>query len=81
MEQTNSSSLKYIKAKEGDRQEISKTNIIMTKETIRIGIDQTVEIEEFHSVIGYNVDDITYINQSRSEIVEMTPEEVTLEVI
>ena len=26
---------------------------------IRIGIDQTVEIEEFHLVVQYNVDEIT----------------------
>ena len=32
---------------------------IMTKETIRIDISQTGEIEEFHLVVEYNVDEIT----------------------
>ena len=30
----------------------------MTKEITRTDIDQTVGIEEFHLVIGYNVDEI-----------------------
>ena len=34
-------------------------NITMTKETIRIDINQTVGIEEFHLAIGYNVEEIT----------------------
>ena len=32
--------------------------VITTKEIIRIDIDQTVGIEEFHLVVGYNVDEI-----------------------
>ena len=51
MEQTKSSSLKYIKAEEGDRQELSMTDVIMIKEIIRIGIDQIVEIEESNLVV------------------------------
>ena len=31
-------------------------NVIMTRETIRIDIDQTVGIEGFHLVVGYNVE-------------------------
>ena len=31
----------------------------MTKEIIRTDIDQTLGIEEFHLVVGHNVDDIT----------------------
>ena len=44
----------------------------MTKETIRIGTDQTVEIveiKEFQLVVGYNVNEITEINQGMTEII------------
>ena len=34
-------------------------SITMAIETIRIDLDQTVGIEEFHLVVGYNVDEIT----------------------
>ena len=40
--------LRYFKAKEEAKQEISLTNVIVAKEIIRIGIDQVVEIGEFH---------------------------------
>ena len=31
----------------------------MTKEIIRTGIDQTVEIEEFHLVVEYSVNELS----------------------
>ena len=34
-------------------------NVVMVREIIRIDIDQTVGIEEFHLVVGYYVDEIT----------------------
>ena len=34
-------------------------SVIMTKEIIRIDMDQTVGIEEFHLVVGYYVGEIT----------------------
>ena len=54
---------------------------IMIKETIRTGIDQITEIEEFHSVVEYNVDKITDIDQGMNSIIGMTLEEETLEVM
>ena len=42
---------------------------------IRIGLDQRVEIEEFHLVVGYNVDEIAEIDQYISKTIEMTLEE------
>ena len=50
------------------------TNVIMNKETIRIGLDQTVDIGEFHLVVGYNVDEITEIDQDMSKTIETTLE-------
>ena len=72
---TNSSSLRYIRVKEGDRQEISIINVIMIKETIRIGIDQIVEIGEF------SMDEITEVDQGMKKIIGTTLEEETLEVV
>ena len=62
MEQTNSSRLKYIKAKEGDRQEISKINVIMIEEIIRIGIDQTGEIEESNLAVEFSMGKTTEVD-------------------
>ena len=36
---------RYIRVKEEDRQEIFMIDIVMTKEVIKIGIDQIVDIE------------------------------------
>ena len=47
MEQIGNSSLRFTKAKEEDRVEISMIHIIMTQEIIKNNIDQIVEIEEF----------------------------------
>ena len=54
---------KYSRAREEDKQYISIKSTITTKETIRIGIDQTLEIKGFHLVVGYNVSEITQTNQ------------------
>ena len=72
MEQTNSSNLRYFKAKEEDKQEISMTNVITTKEMIRISIDQVVEIGEFH------MDRIIEVDQGMNKAIAMTLEEETL---
>ena len=50
-EQISSINLRYIKVKEEAKQEISMTDI-----TIRIGIDQIVELEEFNLVVEFNMD-------------------------
>ena len=42
------SHLRNIKAKKEDKVEIFMTHTIMTEVTIKIGIDQIVEIEEFN---------------------------------
>ena len=47
---------KIYQGKKEDRKEFSMTDIIMTRETIRIGLDQIAEIGEFHLVVGYSVD-------------------------
>ena len=51
MEQICNSSLRYIKAKEGNKVEIFMTHIIMIQEIIKLDIDQIAEIEEF-SLMG-----------------------------
>ena len=75
MDRTNSLNLRYNKVREEDRQGISMINVIMTKETNKIGLDQTVEIGEFHLVVGYNVDQIREIDQDMSKTLDMTLEE------
>ena len=52
VDRINSLNLRYIKARKEDRQGISMTNIIITRETIRIGLDEIVDIGEFHLVVG-----------------------------
>ena len=59
MDNISSLSPRYIMAREEDRWEMFMINLIMTREIIRIDIDQTVGIEEFHLVVGYNTDEIT----------------------
>ena len=76
MSKINNLNLRYIKVRQEDKQGISMTNVIVTKETIRIDLDQTVGIEEFHLVVGYHVDEITEIDQDISINIEMTLEEV-----
>ena len=58
----NSSHLIYSKVKEENRREMSMTDVIMIREIIKIGIDQTMEIEEFHLVVEYSVDKIIEID-------------------
>ena len=71
MDQTNSSNQRYFRIKEEDRQEISMTNIIMIREIIKIGIDQIVEIGEFHLVVEYSEDEIIETDQDMKRIIEM----------
>ena len=78
---TNSSSLKYIKTKEGDRQKIYMTNIIMIKETIRIGIDQIAEIEDSNLVVEFSADKIIEVDQGMNKTTGMTIGEEILEVM
>ena len=77
MEQTKSSSLKYIKTKEGDRQEISMTNIIMIKETVRIGMDQIADKEESNLVVKFRMEKITEAGQGMNKAIGMTLDEET----
>ena len=49
-------------------------NIIVTREIIRIDTDHTEGIGEFHSVVGYNVNEITEIDQNMSRTTKMTLE-------
>ena len=60
---------------------ISMTNIIMIREIIRIGIDQVVEIREFHLVVEFNMDKIIEVDQGMYISMGMTLEEEMLEVM
>ena len=72
---TNSYNLRYFKAEEEAKQEISMTNVITIKEIIRIGIDQIVEIGEF------SMDKITEIDQGMNKAIGTILEKETLEVM
>ena len=48
------------------------TNIIMIRETIRIGLDEIAEMGEFHLVVGYIVDKIIETDQGMNRIIGMT---------
>ena len=48
------------------------TNIIMIKEIIRIGIDQVVQIGEFHLVVEFSMDKIIEIDQGMNKARGMT---------
>ena len=72
MEQTNSSSPRYIKVKGEDTVEISMTSIIMIKEIIRIGIDQIAEIGEFNLVVEFNMDIIIEVEQGMDKVMNDT---------
>ena len=74
-EQINNSILKYIKAKQGNRPEISMTNIIMIKEIIRIGIDEIMEIEEFSLVVQFSMDKILQVDHGMNKTIGMMLEE------
>ena len=77
MEQIKSSHLRYFKAKEENRQEISMKNVIMIKEIIRLGIAQIVEIGEFHLVVEVSMDKIIELDQGMNKAIGMTSEEET----
>ena len=65
-DQTNGLNLRYFMEKEEAKQEISMTNIITIKETIRIGIDQIVEIGESSMVTT------TEVGQDMKKTIGMT---------
>ena len=73
-------SLRCIKAKGVDRQEIS-TIENMIREIIKIDIGQIVEIGEYHSVVGYNMDRITESDQGIIRTIEAILKEEILEGI
>ena len=73
-------SLRYIKANREDKQEIS-TIKIMIREIIKIDIGQIVEIGEYHSVVGYNMERITDTDQGIIRTIEVIIEEEILEEI
>ena len=57
------------------------TNVIIIREIIRVGLDQIVEIGEFHLVVGYSVDKIIETGQGMNRIIGMTLGEEILEEI
>ena len=67
----NSLSLRYIRLREEDRQEIFMIDVAMIREIIKIGIDQTVKIGEYHSVEEYSTDRIIDIALGIVRIIEM----------
>ena len=73
-------SLRYIKTKGEDRQEISMIKS-MIREIIKIDIGPIVEMGECHSVVGYNMDRITATDQGIIRNIEVILEEETLEGI
>ena len=79
MEKTNSSNLRSFKAKEEDRQEFCMTNVIMIRDIFRIGIDQVVEIGEFHLLVEFSVDKIIEIDQGMNKAIGMMLEWEVLE--
>ena len=64
-------SLRYIRVRGEDRQEIFRTDVAMIKKIIQKGIDQTVKIGEYHSVEEYNMDRIIEIALGIIRIIEM----------
>ena len=57
------------------------TDVIMTRETIRIGLDQIAKIGEFHFVVGYSVEKTIETDQGMNRIIGMTLREEILEEI
>ena len=81
MDRINRLNPRYIKAREEDRQGISMTDVSMNRETIRIGLDQIVELEEFHFMVGYSVDKIIEAGQGMNRIIGMIlGEEISEEI-
>ena len=81
MEQTNSFNLSSFKAKEEDKSKISMTDITMIRETVRIGIDQVVEIGELHLVVALSMDKVIEVDQGMNRTTGMTSGEVIWECI
>ena len=76
----NNLSLRYIKTKGKDRQEISMIEAII-REIIKIDIGQIVEIGEYDSLVGYNMDRMTETEQGIIRTIEVSLEEEILEGI
>ena len=75
-EQTNSLNQKYIKAKGQAKQEISITDI-----TVRIDIDQMVEIGESNLMVEFSMEKITEVDQGMEKAIGKTLGEEILEAI
>ena len=75
-------SLRYIRVREEDRQESFTTDVAMIREIIKIGIDKTVEIGEYHSVEEYNMDRIIEIALGIIRVIEIIlGEEILVEML
>ena len=81
MEQTNSSGLRCFKANEEDKQEMSMTNAIIIKETIRRDIDQIVDIEESNLKVEQSTNKIIEVGQGMNKTTGMTIGQEILEVM
>ena len=57
------------------------TEVVIIRETIRIGLDQIAEMGEFSFVVGDNMDKIIATDQGMNLIIEMTSGEEILEEI
>ena len=75
----NSLNPRYIKAKGEDDQEIIMTEIIMIRVTIKIDIDQIVEIEGHHSEVEISTGRIIVEDHDMLIIIEMTLGETIIE--
>ena len=80
MEEINSSSLRYFRVKEEDRQDVSIIDIITIKGTIRIGIDQILEIGEPNLVEEFSMNKIIEVDQGINKLTGMMIREKILEV-
>ena len=70
--------VRYIKANKEDKSEISMIEI-MIREIMKIYIGQIVEIREYCSMIGYNMNRITETDQGIIRATEVISEEESLE--
>ena len=81
MDKIKSLNKRYIRVRGEDKLKDFMISIIMMKEIIRTGIDQTAEIKEYHLVVGYIINEITEIDQGMNRIIGMTLGQEALEVI
>ena len=64
--------LRYIRVRGEYRHETFMIDVVMIKEIIKIDIDQTVEIGEYHLVVEYSMDRIIKIALGLTRTIEMT---------